>query len=107
MFVAAVICATLAVLITGDARPQPPDDIQTSTVFDDPDCDRKEGNDHVHKTCTPKCGDMLVPLNGSERCHLFGAKGTEPLIPIERTEAQTVGICRDGDCIKKPEDSQP
>uniref|UniRef100_A0A023FEW4 Putative secreted protein n=1 Tax=Amblyomma cajennense TaxID=34607 RepID=A0A023FEW4_AMBCJ len=104
MFVAAVICATLAVLITGDAHPQPPDETQISTVFD-PDCNPQKGGDYVHKKCTPKCGDMLVPLNGSERCELSGDQQIEPEpVPVERTEAQIkTGVCQDGDCVEKTE----
>uniref|UniRef100_A0A023FBM9 Putative secreted protein n=1 Tax=Amblyomma cajennense TaxID=34607 RepID=A0A023FBM9_AMBCJ len=101
MFVAAVICATLAVLITGDAHPQQLGDIQqTPPPDDDPECHR-EGDTSVLKKCTLKCqGDTLVALSGNESCYLSGA-------PIERSEAQTEeGICQNGDCVRKPEDSQ-
>uniref|UniRef100_A0A023FFX6 Putative secreted protein n=1 Tax=Amblyomma cajennense TaxID=34607 RepID=A0A023FFX6_AMBCJ len=107
MLFAAVICATLAVLITGDAHPQPQDDITAPPVDDDPDCNEQRRADHVLKKCTLKCdGDMLVPLNGSERCDLSDAQqmGPEP-VPVERTEAQIkTGVCQDGDCVEKPED---
>uniref|UniRef100_A0A023FEW6 Putative secreted protein n=1 Tax=Amblyomma cajennense TaxID=34607 RepID=A0A023FEW6_AMBCJ len=109
MFFAAVICATLAVLITGDAHPQLPDETQTPPLDDDPDCNGKRRASHVLDHCTVKCGgDTLLPLNNSERCYLSGVQQMEPqLPPVERAEAQKEeGVCKDGICVK-PQDSQP
>uniref|UniRef100_A0A023FDH4 Putative secreted protein n=1 Tax=Amblyomma cajennense TaxID=34607 RepID=A0A023FDH4_AMBCJ len=99
MFFAAVICATLAVLITGDAQ-QPPLD-------DERDCNETIRDSHVLDHCTVKCGgDTLLPLNNSERCYLSGATSTEPQpSPVQRTEAQIEGVCQDGICVAKPQDT--
>ncbi|KAK8755810.1 hypothetical protein V5799_001490 [Amblyomma americanum] len=101
MFVAAVIFATLALLITGDA--------QAPTNDDDPYCNEQHRANHVLNTCTLRCGgDELVPLNGSERCYLSSANEMKPPMgPVERTAAQAqVGICKEGACVEKPKDLQ-
>uniref|UniRef100_A0A0C9RVY7 Putative secreted protein n=1 Tax=Amblyomma americanum TaxID=6943 RepID=A0A0C9RVY7_AMBAM len=100
MFVTAVIFATLALLITGDAQ---------EPSNDNPDCNEENRANHVLKTCTLRCGgDELVPLNGSEKCYLSSAKHTEvEPTPVERTEAGAeVGICQEGACVEKPQDFQ-
>uniref|UniRef100_A0A023FCQ9 Putative secreted protein n=1 Tax=Amblyomma cajennense TaxID=34607 RepID=A0A023FCQ9_AMBCJ len=96
MFAAAIICVTLAALITGDAHPQP-DETQTPTVYDDPDCNPENGT-HVYEKCTLRCdGDTLRPLNENETCYL--QKAPTEYSASERSSSASYGRCVEGECV--------
>uniref|UniRef100_A0A6M2E316 Putative gamma-aminobutyric acid gaba-a receptor subunit epsilon n=1 Tax=Amblyomma tuberculatum TaxID=48802 RepID=A0A6M2E316_9ACAR len=84
MYVAFIICAAFAVLITAiPSQDQPPRD-------SDPDCNipQNETQAHVYLNCTYVCQlDEVIYLSGNESCYLGNPNSSNQ------------GICVNGTCI--------